>query len=157
MIEYFLKQTKFTSETRLQGASGMLIILRRFQLRLRVGIRQLLRLRIRPPRVHGDGGHHLGLLGLVGHHVPGAEAIASTTSMPSMTMPKAAYSPSRWGASLCMMNWLPAQSGVLGPGHAQHAPGVAQIVGQAICREFTLDDSSRGHPCRCRRGTRPGS
>ena len=41
----------------------------------------------------------------------GWETISSTTSMPSMTIPKAAYCPSRWGASLCMMkNWLPAES-----------------------------------------------
>ena len=36
------------------------------------GIRQLLRLRICDTLgVHGDGFHHLGLFGLVGHHVPG--------------------------------------------------------------------------------------
>ena len=33
----------------------------------------------------------------------GVDAIWSTTSMPSITLPKAAYWPSRWGAFWCMM------------------------------------------------------
>ena len=41
-------------------------------------------------------------------------AIASTTSMPSVTLPNAAYCPSRCLASSCMMkNWLPAEFGEL--------------------------------------------
>lgn len=40
--------------------------------------------------------------------------IASATSMPSSTLPNAAYWPSRCGLSEVMMkNWLPAESGIM--------------------------------------------
>ena len=42
------------------------------------------------------------------------DAILSTTSIPSITLPNAAYSPSRCGAALCMIkNWDPAEFGIM--------------------------------------------
>ena len=44
----------------------------------------------------------------------GVFTISSAASIPSSTLPKAAYCPSRCGLSLVMMkNWLPAESGAM--------------------------------------------
>ncbi len=62
------------------------------------------------------------------------------TSMPSVTLPNAAYWPSRCGASSTMMkNWLPALFGRWLLAMESHAGGVLQIVLEAVHSEFTLD------------------
>ena len=57
-----------------------------------------------------------GVVGLSFQSVRTA-AILSTTSMPATTLPKAAYWPSRWGASWCMIQGgCPLGNGTGGPG-----------------------------------------
>ena len=60
--------------------------------------------------------------------------IASTTSIPLMTLPNAAYCPSKCGASACVMkNWLPAVSIRAGPRHRSgRRERVSQVVLHAV-------------------------
>lgn len=76
------------------------------------GIRQLLRLRIRDTLgIHGDGLHHLGLFGLVGHHVPGLgdDLVHHVHAVDDHT--EGGILPVQMGRVLVHdENWLPAES-----------------------------------------------
>ena len=104
------------------------------------GIRQLLRLRICDTLgIHGDGLHHLGLFGLVGHHVPGLgdDLVHHVHAVDDHT--EGGILPVQMGRVLVHDEKLAAgRVHILGPGHTQHAPGVAQIIGHAVGGEFTL-------------------
>ncbi len=106
-----------------------------------VGVRQLVRLRVlHALGVHGDGLHHLGLLGLVGDHVSGLgdDLVHHVHAVDDHA--EGGVLPVQMGGVLMHDEEL-AAGGVhsLGPGHAENAPGVAQVVGHAVGGEFALD------------------
>ena len=60
--------------------------------------------------------------------------------LPSIIFPKAAYSPSRWGAASCMIKKLAASGiGNHGARHGENAGSVCQIVFEAVVGEFSAD------------------
>ena len=105
------------------------------------GVRQFVRLRVlHALGVHGDGLHHLGLLGLVGHHVPGLVGDAVHHVHAVHHAAEGGVLPIQMGRVLVHDKEL-AAGAVHGlcPGHAQHTAGVAQVVLHTVGGELALD------------------
>ena len=105
------------------------------------GVRQLVRLRVlHALGVHGDGLHHLGLLRLVGDHVSGLgdDLVHHVHAVDDHA--EGGVLPVQMGSVLMHDEELAAgRVHSLGPGHAENAPGVAQVVGHAVGGELALD------------------
>ena len=102
---------------------------------------QLLRLRIRDTLgIHGDGLHHLGLFGLVGHHVAGLIGDAVHHVHAVHDAAEGGVLPIQMGGVLVHDEELAAgRVHGLCAGHAEDAAGVAKVVADAVGGELALD------------------
>ena len=84
-------------------------------------------------------------------------AILFTTSIPSVTLPKAAYAPSRCGEVLCMMKTVILPNRMHCTRHRKNARFMLQIICKTVLLKFSFDTVSRATHFRFHSGIHPGS